>query len=135
MDRRAFLKKAGGTLLVLPFGTFLVHCASDDGKTTENNPVQPDNAPPDAQPRMENGDIVYTSNKISRHSHGFPVPVDAFSTLPEEGVSGDTTESQGHNHALSITANALAMAANGQGVKIQTATTNGHSHTFTIIKI
>lgn len=134
MDRRAFLKDAAATLLVLPFGTFLLHCADDD-KSNGPAPVQPDNSPPDAEPRIENGNIVFTSNKVLNHSHNFPVAIEAFESPPDEGVSGETTASQGHTHALTITQAALQMAAAGQAVKIQTATADGHSHTFSIIQI
>lgn len=134
MNRRAFLRDAASTLLVLPFGTFLVHCGSDDDKQTVG-PVQPDNAPPQAEPKMVDGNVAYTSNKVLGHSHTFPVSLEALGDPPADGVSGDTSTSQGHDHAMVVTQDALRMAAGGQAVKIQSATTQGHSHTFTIVKI
>lgn len=133
MDRRAFLKDAAATLLVLPLGTFLLHCEGEE--KNEPAPVQPDNGPPGAEPRVEGDSIVFTSNKVLNHTHTFPVVIEAFDSPPEEGVSGETSVSQGHSHALMITQAALQMAAAGQAVKIQTATTDNHSHTFTIIMV
>lgn len=133
MDRRAFLKDAAATLLVLPFGTFLLHCESDDKE--DEVPVQPDNSPPGAEPRLEGDSILFTSNKVLKHTHTFPVLIEAFDSPPEDGVSGETSVSDGHSHALMLTRAALQMAAAGQAVKIQTATTDNHSHTFSIIKI
>lgn len=132
MDRREFLKDAAGMILVLPFGTFLVQCGSEDKEVA---PTQPDDQPPAAAPRLENGNIVYASNKVLTHSHNFQVPTDAIQTPPEDGVVGDTTEAQGHSHSLELTQAALTMAGSGQAIKIITASAKGHAHTFTIQKI
>lgn len=132
MNRRAFLKDAASALLVLPFGAYLVNCSSEDD---EEVPLQPDNAPPAAEPLIQDGEIVFTSNRVKKHSHAFRVIVEDFAEAPDTGITGDTTNSQGHNHALVITQDALRMADGGQQVKIQTATTDGHSHTFTIVKL
>ena len=135
MDRREFLRGAAKTLLVLPFGTFLLHCDDDDdgGAIVVTNPTQPDPTPPDAPPRLDGANVVYTSSETNLHSHSFSVPLTQL-TSPT-GVSGNTTEAQAHSHTLTITADVLERAASGQTVKVESSSDIGHTHTFTIVRI
>ncbi|MBX3204434.1 MAG: hypothetical protein KF764_05165 [Labilithrix sp.] len=135
MDRRAFLKDAACTLLVLPFGTFLVQCDGESGKTTGSNPTEPDDTPADAAPRAAGSNIVYTSSKNMGHSHSFMVPRSAFESAPFGGITGLTTEAEGHQHRLTIDQEALRRAAAGDIAKIETTSEGDHTHMFTIVKI
>lgn len=140
MDRREFLRDAARMLLVLPFGTFLLECGSSDnggGATTTTNPTQPgpDTTPPDAPPRVEGANIVYTSNQVNAHSHSFSVPSADLTSPPPSGVSGATTEAQFHSHEVVITQSDLQNAMSGQTVKVETTSVEGHTHTFTIVRV
>lgn len=137
MDRRAFLKDATRMLLVLPFGTFLLQCGSDDtGATTSTNPTEPvDTTPPDAPPRIEGANIVYTSSQTNAHSHSFNVPATALASPPPAGISGATTSAQLHQHQVAFTQAQLMAANSGQVVKVETTNVAGHTHTFTLVKV
>jgi hypothetical protein len=138
MNRRDFLRGATTTMLVLPFGTFLVHCTSDnEGSTTTTNPTVPptDNTPPDAPPRVEGANVVYTSNQVQAHSHSFSVPSTALATPPPAGISGATTAAQLHSHLVAVSQADLQNVLMGQSVKIATSEVAGHIHTFTFVKV
>jgi hypothetical protein len=134
MDRREFLRGAARTLLVLPFGTFLVHCDDDNDDTTVTlNPTQPDTTPPDAPPQVQGANVVYTSSNTNLHAHSFTIPRAQFDT--PVGVAGNTTEAQAHTHTLDISAEALRRAANGETIKLPSSNTLGHTHVFTIVRV
>ena len=127
-------------LLVLPFGTFFLQCASDNedngGNTTTTNPTQPtDSTPPDAPPRVEGANVVYTSSQTNAHSHSFTVPANVFGSPPAGGLSGATTSAQLHSHLLTISQAQFQSANSGQTVKIETNNVAGHTHTFTLVKV
>ena len=135
MDRREFLSSAA-TLLVLPLGTFLVHCGSNDnGTTVSSNPNNPatDTTPPDAPPQLAGSNVVYTTSKVNLHSHSFTVP-DVQFTVPT-GLTGNTTAAQAHTHTITITSDDLTRAENGETVKIPTSTEVGHNHVLTLVKV
>jgi hypothetical protein len=132
MDRRRFLIGAGRTLLVLPFGTFLVHCS----KKAETDIDPNDPTPPQAQPRMLGNNGVYTSSLDNSHSHSFTVPSSAFGdTPPIGGVVGYTSSSQNHSHSVNVTEEALRHVGDGQIAKVVTSKDLNHTHTFTFWKI
>ena len=135
MDRRAFLRDAARVLLVLPLGTFLIACEEDKGPATGSSPTEPDPTPPDAPPRVEGSNLVYTSSQTNVHSHSFRVPAAAFDNPPFGGIIGNTTPAQGHSHRLDVTQEAIRRAAAGEIVKIPTSKELDHTHTFTILKL
>jgi hypothetical protein len=139
MNRREFLRGAGTSLLVLPFGTFLVHCSSgsDGGTVSTTNPTTPtvDNTPPDAPPSVSGANIVYTSSSTTLHSHSFSIPAADFTSPPFAGVSGTTTEAQFHSHFVAVTQANLQNVEAGQTVKVETNTVDGHTHTFTFVRV
>ncbi|MBN9160809.1 MAG: hypothetical protein BGO98_17230 [Myxococcales bacterium 68-20] len=131
MDRRAFLKDAAVTLLVLPFGTFLVHCGNDKKAATEE-----DDTPPDAPPRKEGSNGRYTSSETDGHSHSIMVPLAAFKEeAPVGGITGLTTEAQSHQHRFTIDQEALRRVGEGEIAKIETDIQAEHTHVFTIVKL
>lgn len=131
MDRRAFLRHSGATLLVLPFGMFLVHCKEDGG---EGN-AEADPTPPDTAPRSLGSNIIFTSNAMDGHSHSFTVARASIETPPTGGAFGFTTATKNHSHKLEITEEALRRASEGEISKIVTSKDMDHTHTFTIIKV
>jgi hypothetical protein len=138
MDRREFLQGFGKTLLVLPWGTFLLHCGGDDttaapSSTVVTNPTAPDPTPPDAAPQVIGPNVVYTTNQVELHSHSFTVPVAEFTT--PIGMNGTTTVAQAHTHDVTFTVEDFTRAAQGQTVKVSTTSTLGHSHVFTLVRV
>jgi hypothetical protein len=128
-------------LVVLPFGTFLVQCSNNDGAgvTSSTNPNNPapggDTTPPDAPPRIEGDNIVYTSNQVNAHSHSFSIPSASFTSPAPAGISGATTSAQLHSHLVTVTQQTLASTAAGQSVKVETSNVAGHTHTFTFVRV
>lgn len=135
-DRRDFLKDAAQFVLVLPFGTFLVRCSSDDGKTTGSNATEPDDTPPAVAPKTMGTNVIYTTSLTNDHSHTFTVPRAAFETPPAGGVMGLTSQARDHQHTTTIDQDALRRANEGDIVKVETGkAADDHSHMFTIVKI
>jgi hypothetical protein len=138
MDRREFLQGFGKTLLVLPWGTFLLHCGGDDttpapSSSVVTNPAAPDPTPPDAAPQAIGPNITYTTNQVQLHSHSFTVSAAQFAT--PVGASGTTTAAQAHTHDVTFTVDDFHRAANGEVVKVPTSSTLGHAHVFTLVRI
>jgi hypothetical protein len=136
MDRREFLRGFGKTLIVLPWGTFLVQCGSShpsSGNAVVANPTVPDPTPPDAPPQVLGPDVIYTSTSVDLHSHTFTVPAAQFSV--PTGVSGTTSEAQAHTHDVDFTFNDFSVASSGETVKITTTSTLGHMHVFTLVRV
>jgi hypothetical protein len=127
LDRKHFL----GTLFILPFGIFLVHCSSDgDTKSSSSDP----NAPA-APPTQSGGMDVYTSSTVSQHSHTFSLDDTAISAPPAAGVNGDSSVSGGHSHTVAISADQLQQVSTGSSVQVTTGDAGGHTHVFTFVKI
>lgn len=136
MDRREFLKDAAQFLLVLPFGTFLIQCKDEDGKKTATSATDPnDDTPPARAPTSAGSNIIYSTSLTNDHSHAFTVPKAGFENAPAGGITGLTTEGDGHQHRTTIDQEALRRAADGDIVKVETETANDHTHFFTIVKI
>lgn len=132
MNRRAFVKDAALTLLVLPFGAFLVHCGDKD----KSSATEDDDTPPDAPPRREGTNGHYTSSETDEHSHSIMVPLAAFDEeAPVGGISGLTTEAQSHQHRFTIDQEALRRVGEGEIAKIETDIQAEHTHVFTIVKL
>lgn len=132
-DRREFLRGAAQFLLVLPFGTFLVRCKSDD----DGAPVgELDDTPPAIAPKVMGTNVVFTTSLTNDHSHSFTIPLAAFDAPPAGGITGFTTEAQGHQHSNTIDQDALQRAAQGDTVKVETGkAADDHTHEFTIVKV
>jgi hypothetical protein len=123
-------------LLVLPFGTFLVDCSSEENTaSTSTNPTLPDTTPPDAPPVVVGANIVFTSSKTNAHSHSFSIPSADFTSPPAAGITGATTAAQLHSHLLAVTEADLMNAQSGQTVKVVTTSELDHTHTFTIVRV
>ncbi len=130
MDRREFLNRASRVLLLLPFAKLLLACKSNDSKGGSED----DDTPPDAPPKVVGTNTTYTSSETNGHSHGFTVPHAAFENPPLGGMSGRTTEAEGHQHTVTIDQEALRRAESGEIVKVETSQDSDHTHMFTIVK-
>jgi len=126
MDRKHFLS----TLLVLPFGIFLVHCSSD-ASTSSSGGSNPPAAPPTQSGSMD----VYTSSIAQAHSHTFSLDDASIGAPPAGGVNGDSSTDQGHSHAVAISMDQLQQVSTGSSVQVTTASAGGHTHVFTFVKI
>ena len=94
MHRRHFLRSAGGALLVLPFGTFLVQACYGSSASNGDTPAAP--------PAVSGSNAVYTTNIDGGHSHTFTIALAAF-TAPTD-TQGQTSVDEGHTHSVAIAA-------------------------------
>jgi len=126
MDRKMFL----GTLIALPVGLFLVSCSSS------NNSGSSGSAP--AAPPSKSGTLTtYTSSNDGSptHSHTFSIDDSSFTTPPSAGISGDTSNSAGHTHSVSISMAGLQQVGMGESVMVTTSNVSAHTHDFTFVKV
>jgi hypothetical protein len=65
MERRQFGKLAGGALILIPAGLFLVRCGGGVSDQTANRPTN--------QPSQNGTRLIYTSSVVGDHSHTFGI--------------------------------------------------------------
>lgn len=120
MDRKTFIQKSAGALLLAAPAYVLLNCSSDDD--SNNNPQQGGN--PDC---IANG----TSGTIgSNHGHTISVPVADINAATDKTY--DIQGTSDHPHQVTITSAMFAMLANSQAVSATSTSDAGHSHSITI---
>jgi hypothetical protein len=134
IGRRAFAE----TLLVLPVGLFLLRCGSSDASSqsdgTGGTPSSGAN-PPSAAPVANGSQVTYTSSDSGGHSHTYSIDVSAFTAPPAAGLSGETSNDEGHTHTVAVSAAQLSQIGAGQSIQVTTGSTSGHTHVFTFVKL
>ncbi len=127
MQRRQFCKLAGGALVLIPAGLFLVRCGGGTSDQTGNGPTN--------QP-TQNGTIsIYTSNVVADHSHTFGIEMAAIDMPPSNGVSGSSSVVESHSHSVVVSSAQLSGIKAGQTVVVTTGAAAGHPHLFTFLKL
>jgi hypothetical protein len=122
MNRQTFL----GTLVILPIGTFLVHCSSTSSGSSNAS----------AAPPTKSGTLTtYTSSNVQSHVHTFMLDDMSVAAPPSAGVSGATSAEQSHSHLVSISSDQLQQIATGQSITVTTSSVSGHTHVFTFVKV
>ena len=123
--REAIRTLAGGTLIALPAGLFLVSCGSSSSSDGTSG----------AAPQKSGSQIVYTSTNVQSHMHTFGLAMAAIATPPADGVSGSTSNDGGHTHEVSISMAQLQSVGSGESVKVTTSSVSGHTHEFTFVNV
>src|SRR4051812_46453892 len=100
---------AGGALIALPVGLFLVSCSSSDSSNGDSS-----------APQKNGTKIVYTSSSEQSHTHTFALQGSDVSMPTASGVSGSTSTNSGHAHEVSISMEQLQSIGSGESVKITT---------------
>ncbi len=123
-------------MLLLPCGVLLLRCGSaDDSK----NPGVPSGTsgrePPAAAPTVSGSQAIYTSSQDSAHYHIFAIPLGDLTSSQSNGVSGDTSENDGHTHTVSVSTKDVQDLHAGQTVAVTTSFDAGHEHVFTFVKV
>ena len=127
MQRRQFCKLAGGALVLIPAGLFLVRCGGGTSDQTGNGPT--------SQP-TQNGTIsIYTSNVVGGHSLTFGIEMAAIDMPPATGVNGPSSVVENHSHSVVVSSAQLSSIRVGQTVEVTTGTADGHTHLFTFLKL
>ncbi len=122
MNRKTFLKKAAGTLLVAIPAYSLVGCSSFDNG--------PETADPDPDPSAEVDCISNGTASTIGSNHGHTITVSKEEVDAAVDKTYSIQGSSGHDHSLTIT------AADFNSLKGKTAisvtSTNGDDHTHTV---
>src|SRR5260370_32925434 len=120
MQRRQFCKLAGGALVLIPAGLFLVRCGGGTSDQTGNGPTN--------QP-TQNGTIsIYTSNVVADHSHTFGIEMAAIDMPPSNGVSGSSSVVGTHSHSGVLSSGPLSGITSRQPVAAPTGAAAGPPH-------
>lgn len=131
VGRRAFVE----AMLFLPCGAVLVRCGASNMPSNSDVPSgMPKHEPPAAAPTVSGSQTVYTSSEDSAHFHTFAIPLDDLAASRPEGISGETSENDGHTHAVSVSMKDLEDVQAGQSVMVTTSVDSGHAHVFTFLK-
>ena len=126
MTRQFGRREFAQALLVQPIGTFLLRCSSSSSDG---------NGAPAASPQVNGGQAVYTSSEVSAHDHTFAIDLANFVTPPAGGVSGDTSNNDGHTHGVTVSMGDLQQVQMGDTVMVTTTLNSGHTHVFTFTKV
>ena len=127
MQRRQFCRLAGGALVLIPAGLFLVRCGGGGSDQTANGPTN--------QPSQNGTKFVYTSNVVGDHSHTFGIEMAAIDMPPATGVNGPSSVVENHSHSVVVSSAQLSSISAGQTVEVTTGTADGHAHRFTFLKL
>ena len=125
MQRREFFRLAGGTLLVIPAGLFLVRAGRAISQAT--NPTN--------QPVRNGTKLIYTSSVVGAHAHTFGIEMAAIDAPPADGVSGQSSVAENHSHKLVVSAAQLLNVRAGQTVEVTSGPAGAHRHLFTFLKL
>lgn len=120
MNRKTFLKKTAGALILAAPAYLLLNCSSSDDSETNNNQGNEPNC-------IANGT---NSNIEGNHGHSLSVSVADVNAGVEKTYN--ITGSAGHSHEVTVTAANFSTLANNQQVVVSSTTENGHTHSVTI---
>ncbi len=123
MDRKTFIRKTAGAVLIAIPAYSLIGCSSsDDGTNPDPNP----NPNPSGN-CVENG----TRTSIgTNHGHSL--------TVSKEDVNAGSQKvysiqgSSGHDHAVTLTAANFAALKNNNAISVTSTAGDGHTHSVTV---
>ena len=127
MKRREFFRMAGGTVILIPAGLFLVRCSGYASGEVTSGPTN--------QPKRDGTKLIYTSSLVGGHAHTFAIEVAAIDKPPADGVSGPSGVAEGHSHNVIVSAAQLSSISAGQTVQVTSGRAGGHAHLFTFLKL
>ena len=120
MDRKTFIKKATGAMLIgIPFYSIL-SCSDSD-----NDPT-PDGADADKN-CLANGTVGSVSA-----NHGHSITVSTADVAAGVDKQYNIQGSSAHNHVVTVSESAFASLANNQQISVTSTTGDGHTHSVTI---
>src|SRR5258708_19934514 len=112
MQRRQFCRLAGGALVLIPAGLFLVRCGGGGSDQTANGPTN--------QPSQNGTKFIYTSNVVGDHSHTFGIEMAAIDMPPSTGVNGPSSVVETHSHMLVVSSAHLSSIIPAQTIAVTT---------------
>ncbi len=122
MNRKTFIKKAAGAILVAIPAYSLIGCSNDDSA----------NGDPDLDPKLADclANGANASAISSNHNHSLVVPKADISAGTEKtyAIQGGSK----HNHDIVVTTADFTKLKNKQSVAIESTTGSLHRHTVTV---
>ena len=126
LNRREFLTTAAGGVVTLLVTLVISACGSDasSGTSSTTNSTTPgcDGA----------GE---TSTVSLGHTHALCVPASDLDSPPASGAKYLTSNTEGHQHMVTLTQAWLMAVAGGAKVMVTTSTMDGHTHDFTVQRL
>lgn len=122
MDRKTFIKKTTGALLVAIPAYSILSCSGDDSANGDPN------IDPSSRDCIANGANAISIS--SNHGHTLTVPtadIDA-GTEKEYSIQGGS----GHNHKVKLTASDFASLKGNNQITIESTTGGAHRHDVTV---
>jgi|GEM_PF-704257 len=121
MNRKTFLKKTAGALILATPAYMLLNCSSSDD-SNNNNSNQGNE--PDC--------IVNGTNTNIGGNHGHSLTVSVADVEAGNEKTYNIEGSAGHSHEVTVTAANFSTLANNQQVIVSSTNDNGHTHNVTI---
>lgn len=120
MDRKTFIKKMAGTLLISVPAYSMLGCSSSD----DSSPSPPNNNNKDC---LANG----TQSSIGAN-HGHTLQVSKADVQSGSQKQYSIQGSSGHDHMVTVTAANFDSLKNNQQVQVTSTSGDGHTHSVTI---
>lgn len=123
MDRKTFIQKTTGAILLAAPAYVLLSCSSSSDDSNTNTPP-PTGGNPDC---LANGT---NSNIGANHGHSISVPIADINAGVDKTY--DITGSGGHPHSVTVSAVNFNMLKNNQSISVGSTLGDGHTHNVTI---
>ncbi len=124
MDRKTFIKKSLGVMLIaLPTYSFVSCTNSDDG--SGNTMENPNNQ----------GEANCTSNGTQSSisaNHGHTLTVPSSDVVTGTARTYSIQGSSGHDHMVTLSANDFASLQNNNSISVNSTNDDGHTHSVTV---
>jgi hypothetical protein len=136
MERREFLLRVGGVILVLPAAGYIVGCGDTTTPTgtTDTTGTTGTNQPGGTTVQTGNTQFTFTSSLVDGHTHTFQLSQSELTTPPSSGITRDTTIAESHLHTVVLSASDLMAIDQNQTVVKVTSISDGHQHSFNFQK-
>lgn len=121
MERKTFLKKTVGALILVGPALALLNCSSSDDSSSSNNPDQQVNC-------LQNG--ASATSISSNHGHSLVVSREDVNAGSEKEYS--IQGGSGHSHLITVTAANFNTLSTNQSITVQSSTDDNHTHSVTI---
>ncbi len=125
MDRKTFIQKTAGAMLLVVPAYAILNCSSSDDSDSDNNSGGNGNPTPDC---LANG---ATASSISSN-HGHSLIVSSADVLAEADKIYSIQGSSGHAHEVTVTSANFNTLQSNQQISVTSTNGDGHTHSVTI---
>lgn len=122
MDRKTFIKKTAGALLLAAPVYALLSCSSSSDDSSPNPP--PIGSDPDC---LANG-----TNSSIGGNHGHSITVSTADVNAGVEKTYNITGSSGHSHSVTVSSTNFTTLKNNQQISLNSTSGGGHTHSVTV---